>query len=69
MQRWAKQRHAVQYNALYMGDEVDHKNVKFYPNFSSNNQGFQSLLPDLPKGFIFGLSPEEQAELESMCSR
>jgi len=70
--QWANQRHPVQYNALYMHapeGRLDHKNVKFNPNFSSENKGFKSQLPNLPEGFIFGLSPEERAELEAQTTR
>lgn len=53
VEQWAKQKHPVSYKARFVPADVDHKKVKFNPNFSTANQGLLSMLPDLPKGFIF----------------
>lgn len=51
--RWASQKHPVQYNVHFVPTQIDHKTVKFAPNFDSRNKGYKSLLPDLPSGFSF----------------
>lgn len=58
VEQWRKQEHPVDYYAHYVPADLDHKTVKFNPNFSSKNKGFISMLPDLPKGFIFGEDDE-----------
>lgn len=52
---WANREHApVAYQAHFVPAELDHKKVKFTPNFNSTNEGYNSILPDLPMGYIFG---------------
>lgn len=44
----------VCYRAEFVPADVDHKTVKFSPNFSSNNKGYLGMLPkDVVMGFIF----------------
>lgn len=54
VEQWGMQMYPVQYNAHFVPAEMDHKTVKFTPNFNSRNKGYKSLLPDLPSGFSFG---------------
>lgn len=57
---WASRTHApVSYRAHFVPSDLDHKKVKFTPNFNSTNKGYNSILPDLPMGFIF---PEAESE-------
>lgn len=53
VEQWASQEHRVSYNAHFVPADVDHQKVKFYPNFNTENKGLRSMLPDLPKGFMF----------------
>lgn len=58
VEQWARQEHPVVYRTHFVPKELDHKKVKFNPNFSSKNKGFISMLPDLPRGFVFGEDDE-----------
>lgn len=54
VESWASRRHApVSYAAHFVPADLDHKNVKFTPNFNSTNEGYNSILPALPMGYIF----------------
>ena len=54
VEAWAlRTENPVQYKAHFVPADLDHKTVKFNPNFSSANKGYLSMLPDLPDGFIF----------------
>lgn len=53
-EEWAAREHApVRYQAHFVPANLDHKKVKFTPNFNSTNAGYNSMLPDLPMGYIF----------------
>ena len=55
VEQWAKRRlWPLNYNAHFVPAHVDHKAVKFTPNFSSRNRGVLSMLPNLPPGFVIG---------------
>jgi hypothetical protein len=54
VESWAKTDTPVIYDAHYVPEELDNKQVVFNPNFSSANKGYVSMLPDLPMGFVFG---------------
>lgn len=44
----------VRYRARYVGEDVDHRTVKFTPNFSSDNRGYLDMLPrDVVMGYVF----------------
>ena len=44
----------VRYHAKYVGEDVDHRTVKFTPNFSSDNKGYLDMLPkDVVMGYVF----------------
>lgn len=44
----------VRYHAKYVGEDVDHRTVKFTPNFSSDNRGYLDMLPkDVVMGYVF----------------
>lgn len=44
----------VVYHAHFVGEGVDHRDVKFTPNFSSDNPGYLGMLPkDVVMGFVF----------------
>ena len=58
--RWSKQEYPVQYDAEFLPAPLDHMLVKFNPNFSSGNKGYVSMLPDLPRGYIFKAEDEEE---------
>lgn len=60
VEQWARRKHPIVYNAHFVPAELDHRKVKFNPNFSSANKGFMSLLPNLPRGFVFGEEPETE---------
>lgn len=63
VESWAlRKTNPVRYRAHYVPADLDHKKVKFNPNFSSGNKGFCSMLPDLPAGFIVG--QEEPADTD-----
>lgn len=54
VESWGKRKDApVVYDAVWVPAEVDHKTVKFTPNFSSANEGYKRFLPDLPEGYTF----------------
>jgi hypothetical protein len=55
VESWSKGDAPVIYDAHYVPAELDNKKVKFNPNFSSANKGYLSVLPDLPRGFVFGM--------------
>ncbi|PKS06035.1 hypothetical protein jhhlp_007869 [Lomentospora prolificans] len=52
---WARREVSpVQYWAHFVPAEVDHKTIKFNPNFSSDNKGYLDMLPkDVVMGFVF----------------
>ncbi|KAK5189614.1 hypothetical protein LTR99_006147 [Exophiala xenobiotica] len=53
IEAWATREHnPVEYKAHFVPAELDHTKVKFNPNFSSNNKGYISMLPDLPEGLV-----------------
>jgi len=55
VEEWAsRENNPVVYNAHFVPAQLDHKVVPFTPNFSSRNKGFQAMLPDLPRGFVYG---------------
>ncbi|OCL13541.1 hypothetical protein AOQ84DRAFT_310391 [Glonium stellatum] len=55
VEEWAsRENNPVVYNAHFAPVHLDHKVVPFTLNFSSHNKGFNSMLPDLPRGFVFG---------------
>jgi len=45
VESWTKQKHPVNYSAHYVPGDLDHKKVKFDPNFDSANTGYQASLP------------------------
>lgn len=47
----------MHYAAHFVSADLDHKKVKFTPNFHSTNKGYNSILPDLPMGFMFNDEP------------
>lgn len=55
VESWARREVSpVRYHAKYVGEDVDHKTVKFTPNFSSDNAGYLDMLPkDVVMGFVF----------------
>jgi len=49
----------VQYWAHFVPADVDHKTIKFNPNFSSDNKGYLAMLPkDVSMGFVFKADDE-----------
>lgn len=52
---WAERETSpVVYSTHFVPQDLDHKNVKFTPNFSSANKGYLEMLPqDINMGFIF----------------
>ncbi|KAK5309050.1 hypothetical protein LTR93_012275 [Exophiala xenobiotica] len=55
VEQWAsREQYPVEFVAHFVPANIDHKKVKFNPNFSSANKGFISMLPNLPKGLIVG---------------
>lgn len=51
----------VAYNAYFVPDGVDHKTIKFTPNFSSDNEGYLNNLPrGVGMGFIFGVVKDDE---------
>ncbi|KAM0327399.1 hypothetical protein ACHAQA_005685 [Verticillium albo-atrum] len=55
IEAWGQRRQdPVQYDAHFVPEGLDHKSVKFNPNFSSGNTGYQKFLPKgLDKGFTY----------------
>lgn len=53
---WADRRYyPVVYDAHFVDESIDHKTVKFNPNFSSSNPGYIKMLPKgIDMGFAFG---------------
>ena len=53
---WASREESpVVYHAHFVPENLDHKAVKFNPNFSSANKGYLKMLPQgINMGFIFG---------------
>lgn len=59
VQGWAQRtKHPIDYAAHFVPAELDHRAVKFNPNFSSTNKGLLKMLPNPPKGVIFGHDDE-----------
>ncbi|CAK7229758.1 hypothetical protein SCUCBS95973_007336 [Sporothrix curviconia] len=58
VRRWSSRaRHPVHYDAHFVPASLDHRKVKFDPNFSSANKGFLSMLPaDLGSGYVDDVS-------------
>lgn len=58
VESWAaRSQHPVQYDAHFVPANLDHKKVKFDPNFSSANQGYLSMLPaQLGSGYVDDVS-------------
>jgi hypothetical protein len=55
VEEWAnRDLHPINIEAHYVPENLDYKEVKFNPNFSSGNKGYLSMLPDLPAGYVFG---------------
>lgn len=53
VERWATRKHySVVYHAHYVHEDIDHKTIEFTPDFQSTNDGFNALLPELPKRSI-----------------
>ncbi len=60
---WAtRKNYPIQYDAHFVPANLDYKLVKFNPNFSSANPGYQALLPDLPTGFLFGYGTNNEED-------
>lgn len=55
VEEWAtREVSPVRYHAHFVREDVDHKTVKFTPNFSSNNRGYLDMLPkDVVMGYVF----------------
>ncbi|CAK7201575.1 hypothetical protein SEUCBS139899_004281 [Sporothrix eucalyptigena] len=58
VQKWAsREKHPVQYDAHFVPATLDHRKVKFDPNFSSANKGYLSMLPqNLGSGYVDDVS-------------
>lgn len=58
VEAWAaRAQHPVQYDAHFVPASLDHKKVKFDPNFSSANKGYLSMLPQqLGSGYVDDVS-------------
>jgi hypothetical protein len=65
VESWRSRKNApVNYAAHFVPANLDHQKVKFTPNFHSTNTGYNSMLPNLPMGFMF--TDEAGAEVKGM---
>ena len=65
VQQWASREVSpIVYDAHYVPENLDHKKVKFNPNFSSANKGYLRMLPQgINMGFVFGADDESKATM------
>lgn len=59
-EQWANREESpVEFHAHFVPKELDHREVKFNPNFSSANKGYLKMLPKgIGMGYVFGADNE-----------
>ena len=62
VREWAARKNSpVVYNAHFIAGDLDHKEVKFNPDFSSTNTGYLGMLPrGIGMGFVFGMQGSDE---------